>query len=110
MNIDQVLSERGKIHGSYPEQARISQETKDIWCTSPGWKRLSQTQKETLDMIAIKVSRVLAGDPNHDDHWIDIEGYAKLVQNGLNSRPAERKMTPEQEEAMLRAMHDIEKK
>jgi hypothetical protein len=32
-----------------------------------------------LEMIAHKIGRVLAGDPNHADHWDDIAGYARLV-------------------------------
>jgi hypothetical protein len=34
-------------------------------------------------MILNKVSRILAGDPGHVDHWDDIAGYATLVADIL---------------------------
>ena len=43
------------------------------------WAKLEQTQRESLDMIAHKIGRILAGDPDFRDHWDDIAGYAKLV-------------------------------
>ena len=30
-------------------------------------------------MIAVKIARILNGDPNHFDSWIDIAGYATLA-------------------------------
>jgi hypothetical protein len=38
---------------------------------------------EALDMIAVKISRILTGDPNYSDNWHDIQGFAKLVENRL---------------------------
>jgi hypothetical protein len=43
-----------------------------------GFERLMDDQRETLDMIAHKIGRILAGDPNVEDHWKDIAGYATL--------------------------------
>jgi len=34
-------------------------------------------------MIAHKIGRILNGDPNYADSWIDIAGYAKLVADRL---------------------------
>lgn len=51
------------------------------------WEGLSDTQRETLDMVVHKIGRILAGDPDHIDHWDDIAGYAKLVANELRARP-----------------------
>ena len=36
-------------------------------------------------MIAHKIGRILAGDPNHIDHWLDIAGYATLVAKELEA-------------------------
>lgn len=49
------------------------------------WNSLAADQKEALEMIAHKVGRILNGDPNYDDSWIDIAGYATLVAKRLNS-------------------------
>jgi hypothetical protein len=34
-------------------------------------------------MIMHKVARILNGDPNYADNWIDIAGYATLVADRL---------------------------
>ena len=34
-------------------------------------------------MIVHKIARILAGDPNHADHWHDIAGYAILVEERI---------------------------
>jgi hypothetical protein len=44
---------------------------------------LNPSQREALDMIQHKIGRILAGNPNHHDHWHDIAGYATLVANEL---------------------------
>jgi hypothetical protein len=34
-------------------------------------------------MMASKMARIVTGDPDNIDHWLDIEGYARLVRNIL---------------------------
>jgi hypothetical protein len=29
------------------------------------------------------MGRILAGNPSHADHWHDIQGYAKLIEDRL---------------------------
>jgi hypothetical protein len=36
-------------------------------------------QAEALDQMAQKMCRILQGDPDFADHWVDIAGYASLV-------------------------------
>jgi hypothetical protein len=78
-----LLAERGKTHGDYFTHATITQSLKQLMGASDNWARLSMPQREALDMVAHKIGRILAGDPNHIDHWDDIAGYSKLVANGL---------------------------
>ena len=82
--LDELLDDRGKTHGRWRDNARIAQSMKELWRREDGWKRLSEGQRECLEMIAHKIARVLAGDPNHIDHWADIGGYAELVVRELN--------------------------
>ena len=81
-NINDVLAARGKTHGDYGDHARITQALKMQMRTSmpdgEGWHKLTVAQRETLDMIAHKIGRILAGDPDFRDHWVDIAGYAQL--------------------------------
>jgi len=80
-----ILEERGKTHGKFSEHARITQNLKYIMqLEDDRWENhLTNSQCEALDMIAHKIGRILAGNPNHEDHWDDIAGYAKLVANEI---------------------------
>jgi hypothetical protein len=76
---DALLDERGRTHGDFHENALVIQELKRAMRRQGGWSRLDDCQAAALDMIAHKIGRILAGDPNHADHWDDIAGYARLV-------------------------------
>lgn len=73
-----VLQDRGRTHGDFNDQASISQQIKGI--LSRG-RPLSAAQKEALEMIAVKMSRIVSGNPDEIDHWLDIAGYAKLISD-----------------------------
>lgn len=73
-----LLNERDKTHGGFRINSSVSQRIKDIIRGEPTYANLSAPQKESLDMIAHKISRIIAGDPNFADHWDDLAGYAKL--------------------------------
>lgn len=72
-----VLIEREKTHGSFEWNAFVSQRIKSIFHNCPGYREFSDGHKEALDMIALKIARLLQ-NPNHEDHWMDIAGYAEL--------------------------------
>lgn len=82
MDIKDTLAERQKTHGDFIVHARIAQHLKTICAQAP--KALTPVQQEALDMICHKMARILAGNPNHADHWIDIAGYATLVEESLD--------------------------
>lgn len=84
-DIQNLLHQRGATHGSYTTMSNISQRIKRVLHDSDGWPFLTEEQAESLDMIAVKIARVLSGDPSHADHWEDIEGYARLVSNKIAS-------------------------
>ena len=73
-----LLNTREKTHGNYRDNANLSQAIKDVLRSGKNWERLTDTQKESLEMISSKLSRLLSGDKDFRDHWDDIEGYAKL--------------------------------
>lgn len=80
----EILNERQKTHGSFDDNARLCQRFRSFLRAEPGWDKLSDTQREALDMIAHKMARILAGDPNFKDHWTDICGYSKLIEERCN--------------------------
>lgn len=80
LDLDQILRQREKQHGRFCDHAVITQSFKQIAHDSPGWDRLTDTQREGVEMILHKLGRILAGDPNHHDHWDDIGGYARITR------------------------------
>lgn len=89
-NIDETLEERGKRYGSYIEHAVVSQGIKELLYNALKYNKnvdldtLDDDIKETLEMIAHKLGRIVNGDPYYADSYIDIAGYAKLVGDRLN--------------------------
>lgn len=82
-NIDETLAERGTRYGEYVDHARITQGIKRVMHETPKWSKLADHQKETLEMIAHKIGRILNGDPDYHDSWHDIVGYGKLTADEL---------------------------
>ncbi len=83
-NIDATLTERGKRYGTFTGHAKITQDLKSLMHTHRGWVGLVDDQKEALEMVAHKIGRILNGDPNYADSWVDIAGYTKLVADRLD--------------------------
>lgn len=81
MKVNDLIAERGKRYGKFSEGALIMRNLKLVMHSTEGWERLSNSQQEALDMIQHKIGRVLNGDPNYDDNWKDIAGYATLISN-----------------------------
>ncbi len=86
--IDAVLDERGSRYGKFDAHAEITQTLKRqaAWYLSLREKKLSFDQQEALDMIFHKIGRIINGDPDYADSWVDIAGYAKLVADRLEGK------------------------
>jgi hypothetical protein len=82
--VSKTLEERGKRHGPFLTHSNIAQCLKEsMRVNRTEWEALDDDQKESLEMIAHKIARILNGDPNYPDSWVDIAGYATLVANRL---------------------------
>jgi hypothetical protein len=95
--IEAVLNEREPQHGAFVNQAEISQALSEVMHRAANYRNLTAYQRESLEMIQLKIARILEGDRKHPDHWRDIAGYARLVERELHqererlqARPAER--------------------
>jgi hypothetical protein len=90
MNVptDSLLEERGRTHGDFADHAAVTMAVKAAIHMLGNADKLSDVQHEALAMIAHKIGRIIAGDPNHPDHWDDIAGYARLVSQRLPPPPA----------------------
>ena len=88
-NVTNTLADRGKVYGSFHGNAFVSQELKRTLQSGTGWPKLSDTQKEALELICTKIGRIMTGDPSFIDNWHDITGYASLVEESLVFASAE---------------------
>lgn len=82
--ITTMLEERRSRYGKFESHAAIAQTLKLGMRNTSGWAALAPDQREALDMIQHKIARILNGDPNYGDSWIDIAGYASLVADRLD--------------------------
>lgn len=96
MSIQDTLKLRNLTHGDFAINAHIAQGLKAFIVNQPGYSSLSEIQREALDLISTKMSRILSGGFNNPDNWHDIAGYATL---------AEQEVTPA--EPMKKAIDDL---
>jgi len=84
-NVNKILVERGSRYGEFSTHAIITQNLKRQMVLTPNWETLlTSDKKEALEMIAHKIGRILNGDPEYKDSWVDIAGYATLIADTLN--------------------------
>ena len=83
IDIEQTIAQRTSNYGDFKEIARITQNIKRAMFDSPNWADLPDDMRETLEMIAHKIGRILNGDPNYADSWHDIIGYTRLIEKDL---------------------------
>jgi len=77
MNAKELTEERGTTHGNFSANARVSQELKAIiHCENSD---MTNVQREAIDMICMKLSRIASGHAHFADHWQDVQGYCQLV-------------------------------
>lgn len=87
--VDKILTERGSIYGSYYG---------GVECRSKMMEALNEKHVETkgcdlpesvrvvFSDILLKLMRA-ASDPMHEDSWIDLAGYSKIIQEMFEENP-----------------------
>lgn len=73
-----ILKQREQTHGDYNEVARVSQALKSALRNGP-IEEVPAVIRESLELICMKMARIVCGDHNEPDHYIDIKGYAQLA-------------------------------
>ena len=86
--VDETLDARAVEYGKFIEGAEVMQMLKRVVLNALNNrdKTLAHDQAEALDMIIHKIGRIINGNPDVVDHWLDIAGYAQLVADRLNGR------------------------
>lgn len=78
-DLNKTLADRQKTHGDFQQVAKVAESLMN----NIEFQRLSVTQSFAVRMIVGKLARIVCGNPNEPDHWHDIAGYAKLVEDEL---------------------------
>ena len=86
--VDVTLDARAVDYGKFIEGAEVMQMLKRVVqaALNNRDKTLAHDQAEAMDMIIHKIGRIVNGNPDVVDHWLDIAGYAKLVADRLEGR------------------------
>jgi transposase len=86
--VDKTLDARAVDYGKFIEGAEVMQMLKRVVqnALSNRDKVLAHDQAESMDMIIHKIGRIINGNPDVVDHWLDIAGYAQLVADRLEGR------------------------
>ena len=86
--VDATLDARALDYGKFIEGAEVMQMLKRVVqaALNNRDKTLAHDQAEAMDMIIHKIGRIVNGNPDVVDHWLDIAGYAKLVADRLEGR------------------------
>ena len=87
-DVDAILEQRGSRYGKFYDHALVTQNLKNVVMAhlQKQKRELIVDQQEALEMIFHKIGRIVNGDPDYADSWIDIAGYAKLVADRLEGR------------------------
>ena len=85
-DITVTLEERGARYGKFKDHAQVTQLLKSAMFSHRSKLQLACDQIEALEMIAHKIGRIINGDPDYADSWVDIAGHAKLVADRLEGR------------------------
>jgi hypothetical protein len=86
MSVDKILKDRQLTHGDYATKCDTIQYMKHAMRSTDGFYELQSDQMESLELILTKIGRILHGNPNHIDSWLDIAGYSQLIINRLQSQ------------------------
>lgn len=80
-----ILQERGSRYGKFKDHAEVTQRLKEVLFGHAKAQGivLTSSQKESLEMVCHKLGRIVNGDPNYADSWIDVAGYSQLVADEL---------------------------
>lgn len=81
MALDDTLKERHGQHGKFEDNAETTEKILGILRDTPNYHKLPNLVKVGIWHIVHKLARACCGDWRHKDHWHDIGGYSKLIED-----------------------------
>jgi hypothetical protein len=87
-DVNATLDARAENYGKFKDGAALMQALKRTLAAHAAKhdKTFADDQWEALEMIVHKIGRIVNGNPDVVDHWVDIAGYATLVADRLEGR------------------------
>jgi len=87
-DVNATLDARAENYGKFKDGAALMQAIKRSMAEHAArhGKSFADDQWEALEMIVHKIGRIVNGNPDVTDHWVDIAGYATLVADRLQGR------------------------
>jgi hypothetical protein len=84
-DVDETLNTRAQDYGKFKDGAALMQGIKRLLADHAAKhdKLFADDQWEALEMIVHKIGRIVNGNPDKVDSWVDIAGYATLVADRL---------------------------
>ena len=84
-DVNATLDARAEMYGKFKDGASLMQAVKRELAAHAAkhGKTFADDQWEALEMIVHKIGRIVNGDPDVVDHWVDIAGYATLISDRL---------------------------
>jgi hypothetical protein len=84
-DVDETLNTRAQDYGKFKDGAALMQGIKRLLADHARAhdKLFADDQWEALEMIVHKIGRIVNGNPDKVDSWVDIAGYATLVADRL---------------------------
>jgi hypothetical protein len=83
-NIQDTLKQRQGSHGDFTDNSQVTEDIMDVIRRCPRYNVCPAYIKTATYMIVHKLARAFCGDPFFDDHWKDIQGYAKITEDRVN--------------------------
>jgi len=80
---DALIAERHTTHGDFHDNAEFSQHMKRVARALMAGSSWNDEMREAVDMICLKISRVVTGQALELDHWRDVAGYAALALKSI---------------------------
>jgi len=85
--LQSTLAERHGTHGDFTDNSQVTEDIMDTLRKSPQWNSMPAFSKTAIYMIVHKIARIVCGNFSFDDHWKDIQGYAKISEDRFNAQP-----------------------
>jgi len=87
-SVNNVLDTRAQSYGTFKDGAALMQSIKRKLAEHAAVheKTFADDQWEALEMIVHKMGRIVNGNPDVVDHWVDIAGYATLIADRLQGK------------------------